>query len=826
MLKPRHCVLAGAVLVLACGARGVGAQTPAAAALPPAAALLRQLDQVSIDPAQVYDLRDARLARGGVSFYFDRGFIGFFRPVKGEVTGAVFAGDAEVLLIPPDPVEKLSLARFTGSAILEERCSFVYLRFTGHEARELLAQSHRPDPQDPEQPGNFAGRWNPTVARFNPLYSVRVLEDLLGGRDKPLFAAQVQGRNLGMFIVSDDERLPENVSVTALKHVKGVTYSDLWCSYASRARRSREANLGYGSARALSYDIHTRILKDNSLHGRTKVDLESLSSRDRVVVLKLSSRLHVESVKDAQGKALTVLWPGRGDENGTQPRQSDWVAVVLPAAEPAGTKYRLTFTYSGNVITDEGNGVLYVGARESWYPNFGPNVRAPYVLNFEYPDTLTLVATGECVAEGSAAEGWKHSRWISDGPFPVAGFNLGAYEQRTRLVGKVEVKVYATRDAEASLVRQLTPRLSPIPLELQRRAAGGLRSGGFTNPPVVLDPAALLDRVVARAAHAISYFQTLFGPFPYPHLALSQVPGNFGQGWPELIYLPTLSFFVGDQGLTMPGTQSLQGLQEELFVSHEIAHQWWGNEVGWKTYHDQWLSEGFASYAAALELERSKDGERKFHELFRQYKRDLLSKTADGKTVESGGPIWLGRRLNSSLDPRGYDEIVYKKACWVLHMLRCLMDGASARGPADSKERFFKMLRDFENTYRGQSPSTEDFIKIADRYMTPEMDLDHNHSLEWFFTDWVFGTGIPVYKIHSTTRRLRSGRYLTTGTIEQSGVPEGFEMLVPLVARAGKNREVPLGRVAVGPTGSFRFRTSFKPEHITVDENQILAEVH
>jgi Peptidase family M1 domain len=821
MLNRRHCVLAGAVLALACSARGTGAQAPAAPPVSAPVALLRQLDKVSIDPGQIYALRNARLERGGVSFYFDRGFIGFFRPVEGEVTGAVFAGNAEVLLIPPGPVEKLSLAQFTGSAVLEERCDFVYMRFTGHEAQDLLAQSHRPDPQDPEQPGDFAGHWEPMVARLNPVYSVRVLEDLLGERDKPLFAAQVEGLHLGMFNVGDDERLPENVIVTALKHVQGITYTDVWCSYASPASRARQAALEAGNARAVSYDIHTRVLKDNSLQGRTVVELQSLSSLDRVVIFKLSSHLRVQSVKDEGGAELPVLWPTREEESGTGKRESDWVAVVLPAAYPVGTKFRLTFTYAGNVIANVGNGVLYVGARESWYPNRGLNMRAPYVLSFVYPDTLTLVATGQCVEEGSA-DGWKHSRWISDGPFPVAGFNLGAYQERTRQVGKVRVEVYATREAEAALVRLLTPREPPVPFNHRLSGGeGGMRTRALPSPPVVLDPAALLDRVAERAARAINYFETLFGPFPYPRLALSQVPGNFGQGWPELVYLPTLSFFVGDRGLDLQAQQGLRGLEEQLFVSHEIAHQWWGNEVGWKTYHDQWLSEGFASYAAALELARGKDGERKFRQLLRQYKQDLLSKAPDGKSVESGGPIWLGQRLSNSRDPRGYDAIVYKKACWVLHMLRCLMTGPRT----GSDERFFKMLRDFEDTYRGRAPCTQDFIKVADRYMTPEMDLDHHHALEWFFSDWVYGTGIPVYKIRSTTRRLKSGGYLTTGTIEQSGVPDGFEMLVPLVARAGKDTKVALGRVVVGPTGSFRFRTSFKPARITVDEDELLARV-
>ena len=151
-----------------------------------------------------------------------------------------------------------------------------------------------------------------------------------------------------------------------------------------------------------------------------------------------------------------------------------------------------------------------------------------------------------------------------------------------------------------------------------------------------------------------------------------------------------------------------------VIIAHEIAHQWWGNLLGWQTYHDQWLSEGLASYAAALFLAQGKDGSHQFHDLLHLYKDDLLAKTSEGATVESGGPIWLGQRLSSSLDPEGYSNIVYKKACWVLHMLRGLMTDPKTGSDA----RFFRMLRDFVTHYQGQSVSTEDFIHHAEKYMT------------------------------------------------------------------------------------------------------------
>ena len=532
--------------------------------------------------------------------------------------------------------------------------------------------------------------------------------------------------------------------------------------------------------------------------------------------------------------------------------------VALPSPRPVGEKYRLDFTYRGNVIGDVGNGVLFVGAHGSWYPNRGLAPQAQYDLTFHYPDRLSLVATGRLVTEDSS-EGWKNSHWISGGAFPVAGFNLGTYDTATRKVGSTTLEVYAAHGAEASLEQRHAAHEPPDHVVTQD-------FGGKVTVEVVpkvvqpLTPAALVDRVAQHAADTVRWFELLFGPFPYSRLAISQIPGDFGQGWPELVYLPTLSFLPSQTRSELGFNTKSEELQNRLFLAHEIAHQWWGNEVGWKTYHDQWLSEGFATYAAALDLAREKDGDRSFRALLQSYRDDLLAKNKDGKTVESGGPIWLGERLTTSLDPNGYNSIVYDKACWVLHMLRMMMRDSSPEGEArsnssrlsrtsghrpspasaaassnppaeesaetvEANEKFFKMLRGFVVAYRDQNPSTDDFARFAAKYMTPAMDLDHNGRLDWFFDDWVRGTGIPTYHIEVTVRAAAAKRFVVEGTIQPSNVRPEFEMLVPVVAQSGKVKTL-LGKVPVTDAGGhFKFVTSSKPSHVTIDDEQVLAVV-
>ncbi|MGE5326970.1 MAG: M1 family aminopeptidase, partial [Deltaproteobacteria bacterium] len=555
---------------------------------------------------------------------------------------------------------------------------------------------------------------------------------------------------------------------------------------------------------------------------RAVLELESRSAEDIVLPFELSPRLRVLGVEDDEGHQLTLFPADAKQEPATGEERGNWIAVALTSPRLAGTRFRLTFKYMGNVITDAGNDVLYVGSRGSWYPNRGEYTRATFDLTFQYPESVTLVATGRRVEE-SKSGGWKHSRWVSDAENLMAGFNLGIYKSRERKVGNVRIEVYASKAAEAALQRLYADK-SPSIFIYPGTVAEGMKGARIINipPPPPLDPAALLDDVLSKAADSVQYFDQIFGPFPYSHLALAQIPGDFGQGWPGLVYLPTFSFLQGAEREKLSGHALGHEMDLGPFVAHEIAHQWWGNEVGWNSYHDQWLSEGFASYAAALALARERGGDRKLHELLQAYKRDLLAKKPDGETVESGGPIWLGQRLSNSHNPTGYNDIVYKKSCWVLHMLRSLMTDPKTGSDA----QFFDVLRSFVRTYSGKNPTTEDLCKFLDRYVTPTLDLEHNHRLDWFFADWVYGTGIPEYKLDHKIRRLAPDLYVVEGEISQNGVPDEFEMLVPVVADGGGAKNARLGWVAVSNTGGkFHFTTKFRPSKVAIDDEDLLAVI-
>ena len=424
--------------------------------------LLKQLNSVTLDPTQIYVIRDARITRGRMSLYLNRGFMALTKPVQGEVTGAVFSGEGEVLLIPPDQAERRNLAQFTHSPILEEKIESVYMRFTDQTARELLAASRPPDPDDPEQPGQFVESWASVAQTLSSGSSARILMDLLGDRNHPYFYARVKGEALGVFEMIDDERLAEPSSIGSSRKAGSQAFTDIWCSFPTNNAQAGPSAPPDVMARALAYTLDVRIHPDHSLEARAEIQLESRSAQDRVISFGLSRWLAVTAVEDDRGRSITVIADQPPGGSPGEARAYDHVEVVLPHPYPVGGRFRLIFRYRGNVIADVGNGVLYVGARGSWYPRLDIGRPSQYDMTFHYPRKLVLVATGARVEEKTSGD-WSDSRWRSDGVFRVAGFNLGPYTSVERRAGKTSVTVYATREAESALERQHdAERVAPL----------------------------------------------------------------------------------------------------------------------------------------------------------------------------------------------------------------------------------------------------------------------------------------------------------------------------------------------------------------------------
>lgn len=240
---------------------------------------------------------------------------------------------------------------------------------------------------------------------------------------------------------------------------------------------------------------------------------------------------------------------------------------------------------------------------------------------------------------------------------------------------------------------------------------------------------------------------------------------------------------------------SFSGFVQEV-TPHEVSHQWWGHTVGWSSYHDQWLSEGFAEFSAGLFMQFAYGGkwQKDYIEFWDRLRRRILDKNNYGVAPNDAGPLWMGLRLISPHTENAYQNVTYPKGAYILQMLRSMMHETGAKEP---DANFIAMMHDFVSTYSDRPASTEDFEAIATKHMTKLMDLQKNGRLDWFFREWVYGTEVPKYEFNYQLTPADGGKVKLHMTITQSQVDDSFAMLVPVDADFGQGM-VRLGQVGIG----------------------------
>jgi aminopeptidase N len=117
--------------------------------------------------------------------------------------------------------------------------------------------------------------------------------------------------------------------------------------------------------------------------------------------------------------------------------------------------------------------------------------------------------------------------------------------------------------------------------------------------------------------------------------------------------------------------------------------------------------------------------------------------------------------------------------------------------PQEGDARFIAMMRDFVATYRLKAATTEDFKAMVDKHMTPQMDLDGNHRMDWFFNEYVYGTDLPEYHFESQVID-QGGTSSLHAKLVQSGVPPGFKMLVPIYFEFADGKIAHAGTINIG----------------------------
>jgi len=657
------------------------------------------LYRLSLNTATEYDIHNLEVRAPDLSIELPVGR-GFLASTPDGPTAIVLLGRGRVRFNPPDPAERTQIRIFSGRDELLEETDMVFLRFSPYEFETLFDQKAlKKRPVDPSDLRSATSIFNDLVPR-----SLQIdLSDI--SRDRwsltPSFGdviAEFRTKRFGTLTYTRSGGEAEDVNVFDRKRRRNISVYTSAAKLAQRGRfYSEDERLDFD---ILAYDLDVQFNPDRVfIDGDARMKLKIRSAATSSLTLKLAETVTIQGVYSPDfGRLLHLRVVGQNS-----------IIVNLPEVLAPGTEIWLDVRYSGPVApqtfdreaiqVSQGQpnpevpeirlqtNYLYSN-RSYWYPQSTTTDYATASIRITVPNDFDAIATGEPVgsptSQAGSGDGRRRRTFVFEASRPAR--YLAMIVSR---FNRVDTTRLNAGGSDVSFYLQATPRVS-----------------------------ARLRDVTDRAAAVFSYYASLVGDAPYRSFTLALIE-NDRPGGHSPPYFAVLNQVVPGSNFVWRNDPVSFENYPTFFLAHELAHQWWGQAIGWKNYHEQWLSEGFAQYFAMLYAEKEGTA---LPNLLRQMRRTAID-------ASSNGPIYLGYRLGHIQgDDRIFRATVYNKGAMVLHMLRRLV----------GDEMFFAGMRSFYKEWKFKKAGTDDFRKV--------MEQASSRDLQRFFDTWVYGFAVPHVK--------------------------------------------------------------------------------
>jgi len=688
------------------------------------------LYRLSLNPTKQFDVHNLVITAEDLDLTLAQGSV-FVADTDQGVTGLVLLGRGSMRFHPKPETEKGQVKIFCGAETLESAFDAAFIRinpadFAARVARDrLIGRSldrrafHRADAVFREQSPKSFGLDLADLSRDS--------WSLLPSPGD--FLADIRTRHFGTLTYARSAAEPEDITLFDRKHHRNIAIYASEQKLAVRGRFYNEDDLA--DYDVLDYDVDLDVAPDRLwLEGRVRLRLKVRSYGIGALTLRLADPLVVQSiVSDRFGRLF-----------GVRIRNQNSLVVNLPTMVPRDAELTLTVSYGGRlepqtagpetvalqrsaaqedlpVISPEPS-FLYSN-RSYWYPQGSATGYATATLRITIPASFDCVASGD-LAPGSPAIIAPHDQ------APARKVYVFTATQPLRYLAFLVSRFVRSDTATIALPRNVQKDAQKDARQVDAVSLPGVSYESLnlsieTNPRQVQRG----HDYAERAADIVQFYASLIGDCPYPSFTLavieSERPGGHSPGYFAALNQPMLS-----SSFTWRNDPEAFANYPEFYLAHELAHQWWGQAVGWRNYHEQWLSEGFAEYFAALYAQHHR-GNDVFAGVLRQ-----LHKW--GMTQSRQGPIYLGYRLGHIRgEPRVFSALVYNKAGAVLHMLRRLV----------GDDVFFRGIRRFYRASRFHKVGTEDFRRA--------MEAESKQPLERFFERWIYGSSLPQLRFSYRT---------------------------------------------------------------------------
>lgn len=679
------------------------------------------LHRLRLDRRRQFAVRAFRIVAEDVTFQVDEGHA-YLAEAEEGLTALVILGRGEMNFTPMPAAEKGQIRIFGGSETLRTRFSRLFVRLSPSDVDQHFKQAALvPEPV-------HAG----SLSRAEEFFEEQIFESFgvdLGDLSRDTWSllptiddllVDVDTDRWGLLTYAHTTNDAEDISLFDRRRKKTIA---IYSSATRLARRGRAfdaaAEVDYDVYR---YDVDATFSPDREwIDGRTGIQLRVRSHVLAALTLRLAESLVIRSVvAEGFGRLLTLRVRGQNSFIVNLPTtlsRNDWInlqvfyAGRLPSQSVEREVVQVTTQEVENPFYEPEPRVIYSN-RSYWYPQSTVGDYALARMRLTVPVRMGVVASG-VLASGS--------------PTPVTGGPRDAEPRRTFIFEATQPLRYLS--VVISRLNRSVSVLVPPDRAPNRFAASSGTDGSQPVAPgayyhttaltVIANPrqAPRSKRLAAEATRILAFYQSVLGDAPYPGVTLATVddrtPGGHSPAYLVVLQQPLLA-----GNLTWRNDPVNFDSFPEFFLAHELAHQYWGQAVGWQNYHEQWISEGFAQYFAALFAERTRSPS-DFTSILHQMRRSVLE-------YEAQGPIWLGYRLGHlKSDSRAFRAVVYNKGALVLHMLRQLV----------GDDAFFRGLRAFYRDAR--------FRRVGSDEVRRAFETASGRSLERFFQHWLYEDVVP-----------------------------------------------------------------------------------